>query len=152
MQVDLILAIEYALVAACAGFAYSQGGRAERMGAIWFGANMAVSATAYIAGLASPVVQLVEDGIFALGLLPLAMIYVSYWMGLLTFVAAALFTLEAFYLLNDRPIDTLYLWVNNILWLSAPLILLVCGVANLRRKRRAARAEREAAASGAVPA
>jgi len=136
---SLLLIIEYALMGACALFAYTQGGRAERMGAVWFGGNMIVAAAASFSGFVSPVIQLVEDGVFALGLLPLAMIYVSYWMGLLTFIAAALFSLEALYLLNDRPIDTAYIWVNNILWLSAPLVFLVCGAAKYRKNRRAAK-------------
>jgi hypothetical protein len=136
----ILLVIEYALMGVCAAFAYRQGGRAERTGAVWFCANMAVSAVASFAGLVSPVIQLVEDGVFALGLLPLAMIYVSYWMGLLTFIAAALFSLEALYLLNDWQIDTTYIWVNNALWLSAPLVFLICGLSNLRKSRRARRA------------
>lgn len=143
-----IMAIEYAAMLACAAFAYRQGGRAEQIGAVWFSANMIISAAAYVSGFASPVVQLVEDGVFALGLLPLAMIYVSYWMGLLTFIAAALFSLEALYLLNDWQIDTTYIWVNNILWLSAPLVFLVCGFTNVRRNRRKAR-EVEASAVAA---
>ena len=136
---NVLLLVEYALMGVCAAFAYTQGGRAERRGAVWFGANMAVNAVASFSGFVSPVIQLVEDGIFALGLLPLAMIYVSYWMGLLTFIAAALFSLEALYLLNDWHIDTTYIWINNILWLSAPLVFLVCGFTNLRRNRRTAR-------------
>jgi len=147
----LLVVFASALAIACAGLAYSQGSRADRIGALWFSANMAFTAIAYVAGFSSPVVQLVEDGVFALGLLPLAMIYVSYWMGLLTLVAAALFSLEAFYLLNDRPMDNLYSWINNTLWLMAPIIFLVCGLANLGKKRRAAKRERqiEAVAVGA---
>ena len=150
MHFDLIFVIEYALIAACTAFAYFHGGQVERMGAIWFGVNMIVSAMVGLARLGSPVVQLVQDGIFALGLLPLTMIYVSYWMGALTMIAAALFTLEAMYLLADRPADLLYVWVNNILWLLAPLVFLVCGIMSMRKNRRAAREEREARKAEAV--
>lgn len=145
MSVGLPFVIQNVLIAACVIFAYRQGGRAERLGAAWFGVNMVVGVTLGLAGLASPVVQLVEDGIFALGLLPLTMIYVSYWMGLLTIIAAALFSLEAFYLLNDRTADVLYLWINNLLWLAAPLVLLSCGIINWRKRRRAERDARQAA-------
>lgn len=141
MQFDALLAAEYALMGGSAVLAYKQGDRAEQLGAIWFGLNMAVSATAIAFGVVSPLVQLIEDGIFALGLLPLAMIFVSYWIGLVTFVAAALFALEAFYLLNDWPLDITYIWINNGLWLSVPLIFLCCGATNYLRNRRAARAE-----------
>ena len=138
MSAGLPFLIQNVLIAGCAIFAYRQGGRAERLGAVWFGVNMIVGVTLGLSGWASPVVQLVEDGIFALGLLPLTMIYVSYWMGLLTLIAAALFSLEAAYLLNDRPVDNLYIWVNNLLWLAAPLVLLSCGITNWRHNRKAA--------------
>jgi hypothetical protein len=142
MPGNLIVAIEYALIAGCVGFAYWQGGRADRLGAIWFGANMILSGIVTVAGFRSTVVQLVMDGTYALGLLPLAMIYVSYSMGLLTLLSAALFCLEALYLLNDWPVDRTYIDTNNILWFIAPLIFLGCGLVNLRRNRRAARAAR----------
>ncbi|CAN7451129.1 hypothetical protein LJR219_002943 [Phenylobacterium sp. LjRoot219] len=150
MQFDALMAVEYALMWACAALAYKQGGRGEQLGALWFSLNMAVSAAAYMSGLASPVVQLVEDGIFAIGLLPLAMIFVSHWIGLITFIAAALFSLEALYLLNDRPIDITYVWINNGLWLAVPLVFLCCGVTNYLRNRRAARAEAQLQAAAAA--
>jgi len=68
-------------------------------------------------------------------------------MGLLTLLSAALFCLEALYLLNDWPVDKTYIDINNILWFIAPLIFLGCGLVNLRRNRRAARAERTAMAA-----
>jgi hypothetical protein len=145
MLSNLIVLIEYVLIAGCVGFAYWQGGRADRLGAIWFGGNMVLSGIVTLAGFRSTVVQLVMDGTFALGLLPLAMIYVSYSMGLLTLLSAALFCLEALYLLNDWPVDRTYIDTNNFLWFIAPLIFLGCGLVNLRRNRRAARAAMAAA-------
>ena len=44
MPSNLIIPIAYTLILAIVVFAYKQGGRAERLGAIWFGANMVVSA------------------------------------------------------------------------------------------------------------
>lgn len=150
MQFDALLAAEYALMGACAVLAYRQGGRGEQLGALWFGVNMVIAAAAYSAGLDSPFAHLVEDGIFAIGLLPLAMIFVSYWIGVVTFIAAALFSLEAFYLLNDRPADITYVWINNTLWLSVPLVFLCCGVSSLLSNRRAARAEAQLQAAAAA--
>ena len=68
MQSLLLFLIQNVLVAACTFFAYWHGGRAVKIGAIWFGVNMAISVTTALAGLASPVVFLVVDGVFALGL------------------------------------------------------------------------------------
>jgi cell division protein FtsW (lipid II flippase) len=140
MQAYALIAVEYVIMAACATFAHRRGGRGEQLGAIWFAANMAVSICAILLGFDSPLSHLILDGIFALGLLPLAMIFVSYWIGLVTLIAAALFSLEALYLLNEWPNDRAYAWVNNCLWLSVPLVFLISGVANLWRDRRGARA------------
>ena len=145
MQAYPLLVAEYVVMGACAAFAYKQGGRAERLGAAWFAINMVVSAAFSFTGYDAPVIHLVEDGIFAVGLLPMAMIFVSYWIGLVTLIAAALFSLEAFYLLNDMPTDLTYAWVNNCLWLSVPLVFLSAGSAKFLEKRREARRARRAA-------
>lgn len=147
-----LVAAEYVLMVACAVFAFKQGDRAEQLGAAWFGLNMAVSAIANVLGHDAPVVHLVEDGIFAIGLLPLAMIFVSYWIGLVTLVASALFSLEALYLLNDWPTDNAYAWLNNTLWLSVPLVFLGAGGSNFLKNRREARRQRQAAVETAAAA
>jgi hypothetical protein len=147
MQTYVLLAVEFLASIACAVFAYVRGGRAERLGAVWFILNTTLSVGGYLAGFNSPLVHLIEDGVYALGLLPLAMIFVSYWIGLVTFVAAALFVLEAVYLLNDWPTDLTYMWFNNCLWLLPPLIFLACGLANRSPKRRL---QRESGVQGAA--
>lgn len=139
MQNYSLLATQYVVIGACAGFAYVQGDTGARLGAAWFALNMAVSAAVNFLGLDSTLAHLVEDGVFALGLLPLAMIFVSYWIGLVTLSAAALFSLEAVYLLNDRPVDNVYAWINNTLWYLIPIIFLASGFANLLRNRSARR-------------
>jgi hypothetical protein len=150
MQTYALLTAEYLVMGACAAFAYQQGGRAEKFGALLFGSNTVIGAVVGFAGFASPIIQLVEDGMFALGLLPLAMIFVSYWIGLITFVAAALFALEAIYLLNDRPVDNAYLWINNSLWLLVPLIFLVSGFSNRMKNRRVARVSDQVSGAASV--
>ncbi len=132
-----VLALDNLVIAACAALAYRQGGRAERLGVIWLGGNMVLSAAAYLSNVASPTAHLVEDGLFALGLLPLAVIYVSYWIGMATLIATALFALEAAYLIDDRASDRTYVWINNCLWLALALVLLISGLTNLIRNRRA---------------
>jgi len=122
---------------ACALFAYREGGLAERLGAAWLGCNTVVGAVLLILKLDSPVSHLIADGVFATGLLPLAVIFASYWIGALTFAAAALFSLEAFYLINEWPVDRTFSQINNVLVLSMPLVMLCSGAVNrLRRKRR----------------
>lgn len=154
MQTYPLVAAEYAVMAVCAAFAYKQGDRAERLGAVWFALNLAVNIATSIFGLGGDgaVIHLIEDGIFAIGLLPMAMIFVSYWIGLVTLIAAALFSLEAIYLLNDWSPDLTYAWVNNCLWLSVPLVFLSAGGAKYVKHRREARRLRETAAEAALAA
>ena len=154
MQTYPLMAAEYVVMAACATFAYKQGDRAEKLGAAWFGMNLAVNiaTSAFGLGRDGAVIYLVEDGVFAVGLLPMAMIFVSYWIGLVTLIAAALFSLEALYLLNDLPLDLTYAWVNNSLWLSVPLVFLSAGGAKCVKKRREARRLQAEAAEAPVAA
>lgn len=132
-----IFVVDNLVLAACAALAYRQGGRAERLGVIWLGGNMVFGVAAYLSNFDSPTAHLVEDGLFALGLLPLAVIYVSYWVGMATLIATALFALEAAYLIDDRAWDHTYGWINNCLWVALALVLLVSGLTNLVRNRRA---------------
>jgi hypothetical protein len=145
MQTYPLIAAEYVVMGACATLAYTQGGRAEQLGAAWFAINMAVSAIFIFAGVDTPIIHLVEDGVFAVGLLPLAMIFVSYWIGLVTLIAAALFSLEALYLLNDWSTDLTYGWINNTLWLSVPLVFLSVGGTKFMKRRREVRVEPQTA-------
>ena len=130
-------AVYYLIMCGSAAFAYKEGGRGDRLGALWYGVNIAVGACFNLIGLSSPTAHLTSDGIFATGLLPLAVIYASYWVGAVTFIAAALFSLEALYLVNEWPIDVTYAMVNNALCIAIPLVLLVSGACNGRMRRRA---------------
>jgi hypothetical protein len=64
-------------------------------------------------------------------------IYVSYWIGVVTLLATGLFSLEALYLVNDWPKDIAYIWANNLLWLALPLVFFTSGIFNFLRQRRA---------------
>jgi hypothetical protein len=139
MHTYALVISEYLVMCASAAFAYRQGGVPEKLGALLFGSNIVIGAAVGFSGTSSPIVQLIADGVFALGLLPLAMIFVSCWIGVVTFIAAALFALEALYLLNNWPIDKAYLWINNSLWLLVPLVFLISGFSNLVNKRRMVR-------------
>lgn len=128
-------------------FAYREGGLAERLGAVWLGCNTVIGATLLLLNLDSPLSHLVADGVFATGLLPLAVIFASYWIGLVTLAAAALFSLEALYLIYEWPMDQTFAQINNVLVLSVPLVMLCSGVVNRFRRKRRERAERSAGAA-----
>lgn len=136
----------------CALFAYREGGLAERLGAIWLGCNTIVGATLLVLHLDSPLSHLIADGVFATGLLPLAVIFASYWVGLVTLAAAALFSLEAIYLIYEWPMDQTFAQINNVLVLSVPLVMLCSGVVNRWRRKRRERAERRAGVTAAAAA
>lgn len=147
MKAIILFAIEYVLAFGCAVFAFRQGARAERLGAIWLAIDLIGGAVINLLRIDSPTLHLLEDGVFAVGLLPLAIIYVSYWVGAATLLAAALFSLEALYLVNDWAVDDTYMMVNNGLWLALPLTFLISGVSNYLRRKRA-----EHRRDGGVPA
>lgn len=137
MQGYFLFSLENAFALMCAIFAFSQGDRGERLGAIWLALDLAGGTIINFLRIDSPALHLLEDGIFAVGLLPLAVIYVSYWIGAVTLLAAGLFALEALYLINDWPADGGYMLTNNLLWIAVPLTFLVSGFCHyVRRKRR----------------
>jgi hypothetical protein len=146
MKAFAVFAIEYLLAFGCAAFAFRQGDRPERLGAILLVIDLIGGATINLLRLDSPTLYLIEDGVFAVGLLPLAVIYVSYWIGAATLLAAALFSLEALYLVNDWTLDNTYMRINNGLWLALPLTFLISGICNWLRRRRDA-----ASISAALP-
>jgi hypothetical protein len=133
-------------------FAYREGALAERLGGVWLGCNTVVGAALLLLDLDSPLSHLIADGVFATGLLPLAVIFASYWIGLVTLAAAALFSLEAIYLIYELPMDQTFAQINNVLVLSVPLVMLCSGVVNRWRRKRRERAERRAGVAIAAAA
>jgi hypothetical protein len=149
MLVLAIFAAQILPLLGAAVFAYATGGSGERRAAIWWGGNYIVTTIVVAAGWGSPTVQLVLDGICATGFLPLAIFYVSWWAGAVALLSAALFGLEAAYLLSDQKVDLLYMQVNNLITLATGLVFLVCGAANLHARRRYARSLAKGAALAA---
>ncbi|CAN7415215.1 hypothetical protein LJR225_002660 [Phenylobacterium sp. LjRoot225] len=141
---------ENLLILGCALFAYREGGIAERIGSVWLACNTIVGSLLLVLRVDSLTTHLVADGVFATGLLPLAVIFASYWVGLVTLAASALFALEAVYLINDWPIDRLFANVNNGLAIAIPLVILCSGLANRRRRRRLAAANGRPGSAGAA--
>jgi hypothetical protein len=125
------------LLASCAAVAYAAGGVPERRGALWFAANYALGSVLLAVRWDSPTTTFVLDAIYAIGLLPLAIIYVSWWVGAMTLIAAAAFSLEAVYLIQEWPSDRLYLICTNMVAGGTASILLMSGLTNLVGRRRA---------------
>jgi hypothetical protein len=131
------VAVFYVMALGSAAFAYVHGERGDRVGALWYSVNVIVSGIFNLVGLSSPTAHLISDGIFATGLLPLAVIYASYWVGALTLIGAGLFALEAVYLIDERAIDLAYATANNALCIAVPIVLMISGGCNLWRSWRA---------------
>jgi hypothetical protein len=136
MYSTVVVAVYYLITFGSAAFAFQQGERGDRLGAVWFAANVMFGGLFELFGLSSPTMHLVTDGVFATGLLPLAIIYASYWVGALCLIAAALFALEAVYLINEQVVDHTYAVANNALILSMPMVLYVSGGWNVFQRWR----------------
>ncbi|MFN3511963.1 MAG: hypothetical protein ACK41C_02895 [Phenylobacterium sp.] len=136
-------AVFIVLLLGTCGLAIWKGGPAERYGALlilffallWeFGRLLPPSFAPWM-----PLVQLVGDGLTAVGLLVVAMRYASLWLGGALLFQAVQFSLHSFYLVTGRPIDMLYLLINNVN-LYAILGCLALGTAmSWREQRRALR-------------
>jgi hypothetical protein len=135
----VIFVAQLALMVGAAGFAFAMGGTVERLAAAWWAGNCILNTTLIAVGWDSPTVQLVLDGICATGFLPFAVIFVSWWAGALTLLAASVFTLEAIYLLQEKPADMFYAAVNNAITLATGFVFLASGLAGLWSRRRAAK-------------
>ena len=117
-------------------FALKAGGRAEQGGALWLFLNTAIQLVNELSGLHSTVVHLIADGVYAVGLLPAAVLYVSYWIGAQTLLSAVGFTLEAAYLLTDRPPDSLFVNLSNAIFAFMLLNLNIATAASVWVRRR----------------
>jgi hypothetical protein len=149
------LLIFYALCLAqvfTAAFVLKEGGRAERIGVLWQLLNAAIQMVNELSGVHSTVVQLIADGVFAIGMLPAAIYFVSYWIGVQTLLSALQFGLEAAYLVTDRPIDFLFAYLSNINFCLMLINLNVATVASMwARRPKAKKAASAASTSIQIP-
>ena len=132
----VIFVAQFGLLLSSATFAFATGGQAERRGAIWFLINYLIGTGLGLVGWNSPTATLILDGVYATGLLPLAIIYVSWWVGAMALLAAAAFSLEAVYLIQDLPANAFYLLCTNGITVAIGLVFLASGAANWLRRRR----------------
>jgi hypothetical protein len=132
----------WTLIALGAGiclFAFWKGERAERIAGGLILANLALSVAGdFVFGRAMPLVQLVGDGVTALGLLALALRYASLWLGGAMLLYAVQFSLHSFYFVTNRPVDVLLAVINYFDFMGV-LLCLAVGTA-ISARRRATRA------------
>lgn len=134
----IILALFGFSLASCL-FAFWRGGPAERIGAGVILANLLLtlgSSMAAPAGL-QPLIQLGLDGLTALVLAGLALLYASLWIGVVMILYAAQFALHGYYLVAQKAVDSTHVIVNNGDFLLVSLSLAV-GTAVAWRRREAA--------------
>ena len=136
------------LIILTTAFAMWKGGVPERVGALL---NLVVAAADIPThmlfnadGISSAL--LVADFVLAFGFLLLAVRYASVWIGGAMLLAAVQFSLHAYYIIDERPHDHTYGWINNLDTFGVVLLVLVSTIMTWRRSIREARAERERAA------
>lgn len=91
-----------------------------------------------------PLVELIGDGLTALGLLALTMMYGRLWLGAALLFQAAQFTLHSFYLVTERTNDLFHAVVNNVNFLGIMLSMALGTAFAVRRRLARRRAEAEA--------
>ncbi len=104
----LIYILEHVLIFGVCFFAWRFGALPEKIAGAWLAGNVTAFAIAIALGRQSPMISLVFDGIFSIGLLPLAMFFVSWSVGVMCLIQTGSFAVQAFYLLNDKPADAAF--------------------------------------------
>ncbi|MFI4935668.1 MAG: hypothetical protein ACHP7N_13680 [Caulobacterales bacterium] len=141
-----LLVISSAVVAAL--FAFWRGDTATRIA----GAVSAVNAVALplvrvtLQAQVGEVLQLTADFFWAVGLLILVVRFASPWLGVTMLLQAVQFSLHAYYLVMERPLDRLHAWINNLDTTGISIAIVIGTVLAWRRRVALARedAEREA--------
>ena len=113
-----------------------KGGPAERIGAALILTNALLS---NVGDLLFPdaipaVVWLIGDGLTAVGLLVVAVVYASFWLGGVMILYAALFSLHSFYFVTGRPIDLFHARANNADFLGISICLAIGTIIAWRRR------------------
>jgi hypothetical protein len=135
-RIDPIVFVALAVVLAGCLFSVWKGGHAERIGGVIVLSNTLLVWAIAMFGTASvqSVAELVVDGLTALGLLAVVLIYGSLWLGGAMLLYGLQFTLHAFYFVTERAPDRLHAIINNLDF-SGILWCLVIGTAVAWRRR-----------------
>jgi hypothetical protein len=121
-------------LAACL-LALFKGGAAERLGAAIIFANLVLA----MAGeqFFPKSILLWLDALTAIGMLAIAILYASPWLGGVMLLYAVQFALHAYYFVAERPRDPFHVMVNNIDFLGILTCLAIGTLVSWRRRARA---------------
>jgi len=120
----LLFILPTAITIAICLAAIKYGGQAERLGGFWLIFNIIAQLVLGGTGSISPTLQVLVDGVYATGLIPLAFYSVSWFIGLMALLECLAFTITAFYLIEDIPSDATSILLNNVICAAATLTLL----------------------------
>ena len=123
-------------------FSLWKGGPPERVGGSVVLATLLLTilATTFLPIPAQPIAELVIDGLAALALLAVVLIYSSLWLGGAMLLYAAQFSLYAYYFVAERPNDRFHAIVNNVDFMGITLCLIIGTAVAWRRRDRMASA------------
>ena len=122
-------------------FSLWKGGVPERVGGgvVLATLLLPILATPFLPVAMQPIAELVIDGMAALALLAVVLIYGSLWLGGAMLLYAAQFSLYAYYFVAERPNDRFHAVVNNGDFMGITFCLIIgTAVAWWRRTRPAA--------------
>jgi hypothetical protein len=134
--INPIVFVALAIVVAGCVFSLWKGGPAERIGGAVVLANTVsvLLMDVFLPSGSAAIPELVVDGLTAVGLLGVVLVYGSLWLGGAMLLYAAQFTLHAFYFVTERAPDHLHAVINNLDF-SGIVLCLVVGAAVAWRKR-----------------
>jgi type III secretory pathway component EscS len=115
-------------------FAFTKGGRAERIGAAVILGNL----LAYVVAetrFHDQLINLVVDGLTAIAFLAIVVRFASFWQGAVMLFYAMQFSLHAAYFVMERPRDLLHSIANNVIFFAI-LASLATGTLLAWRRRR----------------
>ena len=117
-------------------FSLWKGGLPERVGGgvVLATLILTILVTTFLPVELQPIGELVIDGLAALSLLGIVLLYSSLWLGGAMLLYATQFSLYAYYFVTERPNDRFHAIVNNVDF-TGITICLVLGTAMAWRRR-----------------
>ena len=137
----LALTLSLLVLSGCL-FSLWKGGPAERVGGgvVLATLLLTILATTFLPVGVQPIAELVIDGLAALALLAVVLIYGSLWLGGAMLLYAAQFSLYAFYFVTERPNDRFHAIVNNADFMGITFFLVIGTAMAWRARARIAAA------------
>lgn len=141
MHLPLVAVIGWLIILAASLAAWRLGDKPERQAALL------ILVTSFLASFPKLIADqelqrlifLALDGVFAVGLLLLALRHARVWLGVAVLLQGVQFSLHAYYLVANRAYDNAYALVNNIVSLGVLCSLSVGSVLAWRNRCRTAR-------------